>query len=74
MASLKTSVLQDASRKTRTERLIEQRLTKQELKELRDLFRDQTITLRSIHNALRTRKVAVSYSALYSLRQKVLQP
>ena len=71
LTDLKTKVLKANHRKSRVERAIESTLKPQELRELRELLRDETIVLRSIYEVLIARGVHVSYSSLYSYRQKI---
>ncbi len=71
MTELKPKVLNATHRKSRAERAIEANLNPTELRELRELLKDESIILRAVHEVLIARGVKISYSSLYSYRQKM---
>lgn len=71
MTELKTKVLKANHRKSRAERAIEANLNPTELRELRELLKDESIILRAVYEVLIARGVKISYSSLYSYRQKM---
>ena len=71
MASLKSEVQAAHVRTLRTDLLIEKSLNDKDLKELHELFRDESITTMAIHKVLNGRGIIVSYSSLNRYREQV---
>lgn len=70
--SLKKMVLKENQRKSRTQRVIENSLNPTELKELKELLRDEAIVLRVVFEVLIKRGLRLSYSGLYEYRKQVM--
>lgn len=71
MGSLKSEVQAAHVRTLRTDRLIENSLNDKDLKELYELFRDDSITTMAIHKVLIGRGIHASYSSLHRYRGQV---